>query len=87
MTDYIIWSNEHSAWWGQDERGYVSSIERAGRYTREHALKICARSRGGREWNRNPSEVPILFDDASAFWPDDKPEWARQRAKYEEDAA
>lgn len=81
-SEYVIWSNEHHAWWGPDERGYVSRIDRAGRYPRQQALKICSRARGGREFNDNPSEIPLLLGDAAAFWPDDKPEWARKRAEY-----
>jgi hypothetical protein len=48
MTDlYLIWSHEHSAWWGQDGCGYVRSIAQAGRYPREEALGNCARAMPG----------------------------------------
>jgi hypothetical protein len=65
---YLVWSNEHAAWWGPDHRGYNTHISHAGNYTREEAIKICIGARGGREFNRNPSEVPVLLKDAEAFW-------------------
>lgn len=76
---YVIWSNEHRAWWRPDECGYCTILAGAGRYTREDALAICIRARGGRRFNDNPSEVPVLFEDAAPFWPDDKPEWKKDR--------
>ena len=42
--DYLIWSNEHGAWWGPGERGYVREIARAGRYSKEGAEMICRRA-------------------------------------------
>jgi len=33
MRDYIIWSFEHSAWWGPDRRGYTEDVAKAGRYS------------------------------------------------------
>ena len=67
-AEYVVWSNEHSAWWGPNRAGYTTHLSVAGRYTREQALKICVGARGGREFNRNPSEVPILLRDAEVFW-------------------
>lgn len=67
-ADYVVWSNEHSAWWRPDKCGYCTHLSGAGHYTREQALKICIGARGGREFNCNPSEVPILLADAEAFW-------------------
>jgi hypothetical protein len=40
---YVIWSNEHDAFWGPDRRGYVS-FAHAGRYTREEADEILERA-------------------------------------------
>ena len=34
-------------WWGPDERGYTVSLERAGRYTLDHAARICASTTRG----------------------------------------
>lgn len=38
--EYTIWSNQHHAWWGPDERGYTTLYEAAGLYTYEEAKKI-----------------------------------------------
>lgn len=81
-TTYVIWSNEHRAWWGPDRRGYCSRLDDAGRYDRESALGVCIGARGGRRYNDNPSEVMVLFEDACLFWPDDKPEWREARARW-----
>ncbi|MGQ3671832.1 hypothetical protein ACT6QG_05490 [Xanthobacter sp. TB0136] len=67
---YVVWSNEHSAWWGPDRRGYNTHLTHAGRYTRDEALWICTRARGGREFHSNPTEVPVPLRDAEQFWPD-----------------
>lgn len=88
---YVIWSNEHRCWWAADERGYRSRLADAGRYSREHALKICRGARGGRAFNENPTEVPLLLADAEAFWGEDREEWeiarAQRRARRVQDEA
>jgi excisionase family DNA binding protein len=67
-TEWLIWSNEHDAWWGPDERGYYRDVHRAGCYAEAHARRI-ARVRGWRD-DRTPPEVAIpclsLGDMASA---------------------
>lgn len=80
---YVVWSNEHRCWWGADHKGYRATLAEAGRYSRDEALKICRGARGGRQFNSNPSEVPLLLADAEHFWPDDKPEWSAARRKSE----
>jgi hypothetical protein len=42
MSVYLIWSNEHRAWWGPGRAGYERRVEDAGSYSREEALDICA---------------------------------------------
>ncbi|TIN21516.1 MAG: hypothetical protein E5Y59_01795 [Mesorhizobium sp.] len=79
---YLVWSNEHKAWWGPDNAGYSTTLEAAGRYTRDGAMGICIGARGGRRFNDNPSEVPVLYEDAVLFWQNDKPEWREERARY-----
>ncbi len=41
MDNYLIWSNEHRAWWRPNARGYTLQLEKAGRYSRDEALKHC----------------------------------------------
>lgn len=38
---WVIWSNEHRAWWAADRRGYRLLPWDAGRYTLEEAMSIC----------------------------------------------
>lgn len=39
--EFYIWSWEHSAWWAPEAKGYVRSIENAGKYSYEGAVQIC----------------------------------------------
>lgn len=36
----LVWSNQHSAWWRPNRRGYTTFIEEAGRYDRTEAEEI-----------------------------------------------
>ena len=58
-SPYLIWSHEHSAWWGPNSRGYTTRTDHAGRYTRSEALTICASARDGWDDQGRPSEVPV----------------------------
>jgi hypothetical protein len=44
MAAFVIWSNEHRAWWRPTESGYTTVIEEAGRYERVAAEAIVARA-------------------------------------------
>jgi len=39
-TEYLIWSIEHTAWWGPNHLGYTQQLHEAGRYTRTQAIGI-----------------------------------------------
>lgn len=39
---YLVWSNEHQAWWRSGNRGYTRYIEEAGRYSEAAANAIVA---------------------------------------------
>jgi hypothetical protein len=42
MSDlWLIYSNEHRAWWGPGRHGYTIETERAGRYSFAEAMGIC----------------------------------------------
>ncbi|NOW44079.1 hypothetical protein FHW96_000206 [Novosphingobium sp. SG751A] len=62
---YLVWSNEHAAWWGKDRRGYTRIIANAGRYSRDEALKIAGTRDGGWHVRKdNPDEIAIPEQDA-----------------------
>lgn len=62
---YLVWSNEHQAWWGKDRCGYTRFIDRAGRYNRAEALSIAGTRDGGWHVRKgNPDEIAILERDA-----------------------
>ena len=52
---WLVWSNEHRAWWGPNNSGYDTDIASAGRYTLEDAQKNCV-ARSQRK-GRNPTEL------------------------------
>jgi hypothetical protein len=37
---YLIWSDEHEAWWRPDHRGYTTDVNEAGAYTFYEAAEI-----------------------------------------------
>lgn len=63
MSDYLIWSNEHGAWWGPGECGYVARTADAGRYSRELALQICTNAMPGRAGREPLNEIPVRLED------------------------
>jgi len=38
---WLIWSNEHDAWWSPNANGYTKQRSQAGRYGRQEAIEIC----------------------------------------------
>lgn len=48
MTDiekkWLIWSNEHDAWWRPNHAGYTFKVVEAGLYSYAEALKITAQA-------------------------------------------
>lgn len=65
---YLIWSNEHRAWWRPQRQGYTSSIHEAGQYTRENAFKICKNANYEHFFDERcvatPNEIAVWRDDA-----------------------
>ena len=52
---YLVWSNEHRAWWRPKRCGYVRDVRGAGRYSRQEAIEISGTSRNG--WT-DPNLLP-----------------------------
>lgn len=67
MNDYLVWSNEHRAWWGRDHTGYTTSLSAAGRYSRDEALRICGRALGTALHIGVLAELPVRAEDVKAF--------------------
>ena len=64
---YLIWSNEHRAWWRPDRCGYVRDVRGAGRYSRQEAIETSGKGRDG--WSdpgRLPDELAINIQDLPA---------------------
>lgn len=55
MNKYLIWSEEHGAWWRPNNHGYTQSMKQAGRYTYEQARAISHSANGGGTF----CEVPV----------------------------
>lgn len=64
MAQYLIWSNEHRAWWRPGSCGYTINLAEAGFYPREQAMSICANARNGWKEGKPPPEIPVLATDA-----------------------
>lgn len=62
--NYLIWSNEHRAWWREDSNGYTVHLDAAGRYTRAEALSIASAARSGWQEGRPPPEIAVREADA-----------------------
>src|SRR6185503_20091932 len=55
--DWLIWSNEHRAWWAPNQCGYRGRVEEAGRYSFAEACEIC-RQANRRANSTLPPDVP-----------------------------
>lgn len=62
---YLVWSNEHQAWWGPGGTGYVERLDEAGRFTQRVALEICAKALPGTY--SVPNELPVRLIDVQAM--------------------
>ena len=68
MSEYLVWSHEHSAWWGPDRCGYVRRIEDAGIYSRAEALDICIKAMPGTAMQLGAlPELPVSLADVKAM--------------------
>lgn len=61
---YLVWSHDHSRWWGPNERGYVRRLSEAGRYSRDAALRVCANAIPGDAARHGAlQELPVRLTD------------------------
>lgn len=58
---YLIWSNEHRAWWKPNRYGYSTLTHEAGTYSKEEAEGIISRANIGQSHTKGmPNEVMVL---------------------------
>lgn len=57
--EWLVWSNEHNAFWRPDCSGYTRHYSSAGRYTIENAIRICANARSPIKDGERPNETMI----------------------------
>ncbi len=90
---WLVWSNEHRAWWRAERCGYTSSESEAGRYTFAAAKEICRDGGNPRAWSneKGPYEMMVpapevmeQFSGAtSAIDPDERArEWLNAASVY-----
>jgi hypothetical protein len=65
---YLIWSEEHGAWWGPDSSGYTRSLFEAGRYRPEEAHCIVERANSFLPPNEVLREIAIQDPLTSLPW-------------------
>lgn len=56
---YLIWSNEHNAWWRAGRAGYTNDKKSAGRYSGEEAAQIIANANIALAPNQIQDEVLV----------------------------
>lgn len=65
-TIWLVYSNEHGAWWRPNSAGYTKHVESAGRYSKAEADYICRdASRGPKRFEEDPPhEVAVIAPEA-----------------------
>lgn len=64
--DWLIWSNEHHAWWGPGRAGYTTLTHMAGRYSKEEADRICEQANCWIPRAHPPNEVACLAPETAS---------------------
>ena len=63
MSDYLIWSNVHQAWWRPENAGYTTDITEAGFYTHDEARSTALKCRDGWTITTKPTELAVAVAD------------------------
>lgn len=56
---WLIWSNEHNAYWGPNHCGYTRDIDQAGRYQQSDADSVCAAANAHLPPKSLPHEIRV----------------------------
>lgn len=70
---FLVWSNEHNAWWGPNRMGYTTERIFAGKYSEEEANQICVNA--GLWKKRIPNEEKVACEpfDYGLEWAEEGP--------------
>ena len=59
---YLIWSNEHTAWWKPRRYGYTNDRSEAGRFALDEALEIVTQANCWTSDSLRPQEAMVPED-------------------------
>ncbi len=63
MDKFLIWSNEHKAWWRAGGWGYTTALRMAGHFTQQQAIEICRNALPTATNIGRMSEIPVRLED------------------------
>jgi hypothetical protein len=66
--EWVIWSNEHAAWWKPYERGYTYVFQEAGLYTEDEVKRILEKANIVEYGKGIPNEVALLIADTAVYY-------------------
>jgi len=66
QADYLIWSNQHRAWWKANSMGYAVDIIHAGIYSHAATMDICTGANIAYSGKKPPDELPVRIADLPA---------------------
>lgn len=67
MHEYLIWSEEHGAWWRPARCGYTRSMKEAGRYSLKDAEEVTIAANLGETFCEVPVRVSLAIQHACAM--------------------
>lgn len=59
VMSYLIWSNEHRAWWKPNQRGHTTRTDKAGRFTSFEARSIVMNANRFQKPDETPNEIMV----------------------------
>lgn len=65
ICPWLIWSNQHNAYWGPGSCGYTRDVDKAGRYSTANAARICESANAYRG-NKLPHEIMVPSPELTA---------------------
>ncbi len=70
METYLIWSNEHKAWWKAGRNGYATGLAGAGQFARDEAIQLCREALLTAPDIGMIAELPVRLTDITAMMRD-----------------